>query len=481
MTPEQAARVLEKLARELQKRLSDVLELEDAYRGEFALKFASPDFRIFCRDRYAGFSDNWTQVVADAPHERLEITGIRLGGSERGDQGLWDTWLRNESDYFSDLAMLDAIIAKRSFALVWADADQKARITFESPGQAVVAYEPETRQRRFGAKVWVEDELEFATLYAPTEIWKFQRPRVTPGEDTLEVTAPVSYEGGWVAREIDGEPWPLENPLGVVPLVELPNKPRLVGEPISDISGTLAMQHAINLLWAQLFFASDAASFKARVILNAERPVTPILDADGNVVGEKMVDLKEFAANKVTWLTDPNAKIGEWGENDLSNWTKVIADAVGHIAAQTRTPAHYLMTDATFANVSADAMKALETGLVKRTQEKTQHFGRAVREIFRLVALVEGDAGKADAVALGTVLWRDVENRGDAQLVDALQKRRALGYPLRYILELDGLPDPEIDRVLDMLEEEQQDALLSNLLRPTTPAPNAAPNAQLGA
>ena len=464
MTPEQAAKVLDKLVLELQNRATAVTELEAAYRGEYRLKFASADFREFFADRYLGFSDNWTQVVADAPHERLEITGIRHADADKGDSALWDAWLRNEADYFSDLALLDAIIVKRSFALVWGDSDDKAQITFEHPGQAVVAYDAETRKRRFGAKVWVEDEYECATLYTPSEVWKFQRLRTTP-DQTYELILPASFVSGWRQREVPDESWPIANPLGVVPLVELPNKPRLVGEPLSDIAGTLAMQHAINLMWAELFNAADFMGLPARVVLNAERPVVPILNEAGEVISTRPVDMKKFAANRVTWLEDPNAKISEWSAADLENWTKVIDKAVAHIASQTRTPAHYLMAGGTFANISADAMKALETGLVKRTEEKTQSFGRAVREIFRLVALVEGDEAKASAVALGTVLWKDIENRSDAQLVDALQKRHAIGYPFRRILELDGNPPHEIDRIMAMVADEEADPILNQVLR----------------
>jgi hypothetical protein len=162
-------------------------------------------------------------------------------------------------------------------------------------------------------------------------------------------------------------------------------------------------------------------------------------------------------------------------------FTKVIDKAVAHIAAQTRTPAHYLMTGGTFANISADAMKALETGLVKRTEEKTQHFGRAAREVFRLMALVENDQAKADAVAVGEVLWKDVENRSDAQLADSLQKKKAIGYPFRYILELDGKSDPEIERIMQMVEDEQSDPLLSAALREVaSPAAPVTPDAVVG-
>lgn len=460
-TAEQAVTILNKLVEELRKRQTDVETLDEAYRGEFKLHFASQDFRDYFANRYSKFSDNWTAIVADAPHERLEPIGIRLKGAEKGDGELWDVWRENDADALGDLAMLDAIIAKRSFALVWGDDDGNARITWEHPSQAIVSYDPETRARVAGAKVWADDDREYATLYLPDEVWKFQRERK---QSTL-VLPSYMLEGNWSARA-EGV---IDNPLGKVPLVELSNRPRLMGEPSSDISGTLAMQHAINLLWAQLFAVSDEATLGQRLIIGAEPPVVPILNEAGEVVGEKPVDLKKLRQDNIAFITDPNAKAHQWQPAKLEVFTDIIEIAVGHIAAQTRTPAHYLLIGGTIANVSGDAMKALETGLVKRTEEKTQHFGRAIRDVFELVALVTDDAAKAKAIRGGQVLWKDVENRSDAQRADALSKKREIGYPLRYLLELDGLPPQEIERVMNMVSDEVSDpfALLDPVTRAT--------------
>lgn len=463
VTAAQAVSILNKLVDELQKRQHDsagcygVETLGKAYTGEFRLQFASDDFREFFANRYRQFSDNWCGIVADAPHERLEVTGIRLKGQEKGDSGLFDIWRDNDADALSDLAFLEAIIAKRAFALVWADEDDKPRITWEHPSQAIVSYDPETRTRKAGAKVWADDDFEYATLYLPDEIWKFKRDRV---QSTL-ILPSYMLDGNWVTRDEEMIP----NPLGKVPLVEMANRPRLMGEPTSDIAGTLAMQHAINLLWAQLFAVSDEATIGQRVVLGAEAPMVPILDASGNVVGEKPVDLKKLRRDNILWVTDPTAKAFEWQAANLKPFTDIIEIAVGHIAAQTRTPAHYLLIGGTIANVSGDAMKALETGLVKRTEEKTQHFGRAIRDVFELVALAESDTGKAESVRGGVVLWKDVENRSDAQRADALSKMKEMGYPLRYILERDGLPPAEIERVMAMVADEALDPIAATLLR----------------
>lgn len=475
-TADEALVILSRLARELDSRRPEVDELDEGYRGKFKLRFASDDFRDFFAKRYREFADNWCGIVADAPTERLEVVGIRPNGEDEGDAELWDVWRRNDADAYSDLAFLDAIIAKRSFALVWADSDGNPAITWEHPSQAIVEYDAETRRRSAGAKVWADETTEYATLYLPDQVWKFQRDKLSNDQQRESGLYVVSraIDGGWKPRQPDGDDnWPIPNPMGLVPLVEIPNRPRLIGEPMSDLSGTLSMQHAINLLWAQLFLTADNASWPQKVITGAEMPTVPVLDENGQAVGERPIDLKQFSLDRAVWIAGEGAKVSEWSAAKLDVYSDVIEIAVGHIAAQTRTPAHYLLIGGTMANVSSDAMKALETGLVKRTEEKAEHFGRAVREVFRLVALVQDNPGKADAIATGQVLWRDIENRSDAQRADALQKKKAIGYPLRYVLELDGLPPNEIDRVMGMVEDEANDPILNQLTRAITAEPSA--------
>lgn len=456
-----AAQTLEVLLNELKKRSVEVDDLMDAYDGSHSLQFASPNFRDFFDDRYERFSDNWCGVVADAPHERLEITGIRLPGQQDGDADLFADWRRTDSDALSDLAFLDAIIAKRAYALVWGNDDDEPLVTWEHPSQAIVGYDPETRARRAGAKVWADDDTEYATLYLATEVWKFQRPRLKVGELVSAAFGPL-LDGGWTLRAEGVIP----NPLGKVPLVEFANRPRLLREPHSDVKGMLSMQHAINLFWAELFAVADEATIGQRLIIGAEMPVMPILDESGDVVGEKPIDLRKWRKDRVGWIEDVGAKAHEWQPAKMDPFTAVIEIMVGHIAAQTRTPAHYLLIGGTMANISGDAMKALETGLVERTREKTQHFGRAARDVFELMALVRNDLGKATEIRGAEVLWRDIENRSDAQVADAALKDSQIGLPLRYILEKRyNLSPSEIERVMSMRADEGADPVLLDLAR----------------
>jgi hypothetical protein len=214
------------------------------------------------------------------------------------------------------------------------------------------------------------------------------------------------------------------------------------------------MQDAINLVWAQLFTASDYASFPQRVVLGAERPMIPKLNSAGEIVGKQPVDLAKFAVDRVAWITGKDAKIAEWQAANLAAYTQIIEVAVGHLAAQTRTPQHYLIGK--MANLSGDALLAAETGLVKRVNEKKLWFGQALREVARLVYLARGEDAKAKAMRAGAVLWADSESRSYAQLADALVKLKDIGFPFEWLALRYGLTPTEVADVVAMREREAE-------------------------
>lgn len=453
-TRDEALRLVGLLEDELRRRRPDIETNNQMYRGRQPLRFASDEFRKYHADRYRDFADNWVQVVSDSPVERLTVNGVLPAGQDEADAESWRVWQENALDADSQLGFLGAVNAGRSFVLVWGDPDapETPEVTFEDASQCIVAYEPGSRRRRRAAlKRWQDGEVDFATLYLADEVWKFQRAALG-SEDKSPAMKDVDEElNAWEPRET-GEPWPLPNPMGVVPMVELPNRPMLSDDPISDVSGVVAMQNAVNLLWAQLFTASDYASFPQRIVLGAERPVVPVLDSNGVVVGERPVDLERFAVDRVLFLTGDDVKTDEWSAANLSAYTEVIEVAVGHIAAQTRTPQHYLVGK--MANLSGDALIAAETGLVKRVEEKQIWFGQALREMFRLVALAQGREAKAQALAGGRIMWADPASRSQAQTADAMLKLKQIGFPFEWLALKYGLTPTEIADLLAMKKRE---------------------------
>lgn len=479
LTLERAQRLADQLCMELLSRSGEVERATAYYRGRQPLRFASSEFKEYFGDRYAGFSDNWVQVVADAPVERLTTMGVTPFGATEADVESWRVWQMNGLDADSQLGFLGAGNGARSFVLVWGNPDDDSTpvVTFEDASQAIVAYEPGSRRRRrAAAKVWQDGSREYVTLYVKDQLWKFQRS-LQKNTKTPAMAGVDDMVHEWELRDTGDEPNPQPNPMGVVPMVELQNRPLLVGEPVSDVSGVIAMQDAINFIWALTFNSADFASLPARAVLGAEMPKTPILDDKGQVIGEKPIPMEKFTLDRMLWIEGENAKIANWPAADLSAYTDVLEVQVGHIAAQTRTPAHYLIGK--MANLSGDALIAAETGLVKKCQEKQLWYGQGLREMFQLIALAQGDDGKAQALAAGQVLWRDAETRNRAQVADQLVKLKALGFPLEYLAREYGLTPPEVVTLLEMKAREAELDPISQMMngKPDQPAPAADPAA----
>lgn len=472
---EDALRVVNRLYAELQSRRPEVEEYDQFYEGEQPLKFASREWAEFHKDRYTGFADNWCGVVPDASGERLRVTGINMGEDHDSTvKRLWGAMERAGFAAQSSQGFLQSMIAKRSFVLVWGDKNERPVLSWEHPSQVIVEHDAETGLvRRFALKAWVDGKTEFATLYTPSEVWKFQREalsvKVSKGrtEGGLLVPTAVSANAagtGWEPRQPStDDTWPIKNPLGEVPIVEIPNRPRLKRGPISDIHGTIAMQNAINLLWAFLFSAADHASMPARVVLGAERPKVPVLDSDGQQIGTKDLDLKELQHGRLMWLTGQDAKIGQWDAARLDVFTNVIEVAIGHIGAQTRTPAHYFVANKGLSNVNGETLTATETPLVKKCEEFQLYSSGPLATVAGLVAKVMNEPGLGDALLPSSIRWANPGIRSEAQLADALLKRKQIGYPLAWLLEQEGLSPSEIDRVLEMREKERFDPMMADL------------------
>ncbi|MFC9191445.1 phage portal protein [Streptomyces cyaneofuscatus] len=411
------------------------------YNGDVPLKFASPEFKNQTGELFDNFSDNWAQVVPDATVERMVPIAFRLNDGTM-DSAAWDAWRRNECDVEVGLAFLEALIAGRSYGLVWKPDGINTEITFHDVRQAIVEYVPgKRRARRAGLLVWKDGSQERASLFYPDAVYLWVR------ETQNAFGFALGNESGWLSAGV------LDNPLKAVPLVALENRARLRGKPTSEIASVAPLQDAANTLWAHLLTAADERAVPARAVLGMDRPTKEILDDDGEVIGEEDLPIDRFRRDRLLWLEREGAQIAEFSAADLTNYTSVIETAVRHIAAQTRTPPSYLTGE--MVNVSADALVASEAGLVAKVQERQRYFGASLRELMRLEALAAGDPARAEALSMGSVVWRDAQFRSEAQYADALTKYKAINVPDEALWE--RMPDTtpeEIERWKSMRDDQ---------------------------
>lgn len=448
----------------LDARQPKIAHFEAYYEGQHRLAFATSKFREAFGMLFSAFSDNWCGVVVDAPVERMEVQGFRFG-EDQADEDAWRIWQGSDLDAGSVVAQETSVATGYSYLLVSPDPDEerRARITVEHPGEMIVATAPGDRRRRLAAlKKWVDEEGHACvTLYLPDGIHKWR---------TRD-----KWKGGkkpkWVVRssddeEVDSDGFAGDNPLGVVPVLPLLNRPTMRGEGRSDLVGVIPLQDAVNKLVADMLVASEFAAFRQRWASGIEVPVDP-------ETGQPMRQVFDAAIDRIFATGNNEAKFGSFDATDLKNYVAAVETIVQHIAAQTRTPPHYLLGQSG-AFPSGESLKSTETGLVARVKRKMIVSGEAYEEAIRLALRLEGETEKAEAPTAETI-WRDPESRTEGELVDSLTKMKTLGVPRRALWEKWGASPTQITRWEAMAAEEGLQAAAEDFARVFGPGGQGVP------
>ncbi len=390
------------------------------YRGDHPLAHIPPDlhkryltqFQTLLRQSRA----NFMELVVDAAAERLRVNGFRLSASDdqAADEASWQLWQANQMDAESPLAIREALTKGRSYLSVWAG-DPSPTIAVEDASQTIVEYQPGNRRVRAAAlKIWLDDWTgkQRANVYLPDGIYKFEghstdvRQRGEPPSATR-----VAGAAGWA--ELDDEF--VENPIGVVPIIPLLNRPDLYGQGQSEIESVTPIQERINGTIFNRLLVGWFDAFKQKVITGAEIPTDP----------ETKQPLEfpwKVAIDRLLVLENPDAKVMELGGTDLAPYLKSHERDIQDIATITRTPRHYLFQEGQ--SPSGDAIKSAETGLVAKVRDKQRYMAEAFEEAIRLARRF---AGEADAPVDSEIVWGDPEYRSEAEQTDAVIKQHAAG------------------------------------------------------
>jgi hypothetical protein len=358
------------------------------------------------------------------------------------------------------------------------DGDGAPTITVEHPAEAIVELDAADRRRRLaGLKKYVdEDGRWWAIVYLDDSVWKFSRAGAATFPEAekalwMPANALAREESGWEHVDV------VEHDLGEVPLVPFFNRPgrrggRRAGR--SDNATVIPIQDMINKILSDAIVASEYAAYPQRWATGIE----PDLDEDGN---EKPI--QEFVAAISRLWTDGNeeARFGTFEVATLESHIKLVELGVQHIAAQTRTPPHYLLGQS--GNFpSGESLKSTETGLVARCHGKQTNFGPNWVTVQRLGFKSTGDERHAQR---GVTLWSDPESRTEGERVDALLKMAQLKVPRRVLWEKWGTSPDEIDRWEKLAEKERAadlaEAIATLGFNPSPDAPNSPTPAPEGA
>ena len=119
-------------------------------------------------------------------------------------------------------------------------------------------------------------------------------------------------------------------------------------------------------------------------------------------------------------------------------------------------PPQYLLSR--MANLSGDALAGAESTLASLVDDMQRSAGESLEQVMRLANIARGES--APDVA-SEVIWADAQARSFAQVVDAIGKLVASGFPREGAFEmLPGATPQKVQRWSDMARAEQEDPYL---------------------
>jgi hypothetical protein len=407
LTPEQW---LQRLLHLHQQELPQLQALNAYYEGTQPLAYLHPELLAELGEQMQQVVINWPRLVVDAVEERLDVTGFRLPDAESGDKEMWRVWKANGMAGQSQKAHVDSLVMRRGFVFVGSngkDADTPL-ITAESPLQVCADYDPATRMERAVVKRYNDvDPLtgsirdQYATLKLPdaTHHYAFKGPT------------------GWTEVERD------EHKLGVVPVVTLANRGRLlVPGGISELADILPISDAACKIATDMMVGSEFHAMPRRWALGFDQE--DFTDPDG-----KPVSVWSRLAGRI-WATAKNKKddgveVGQFPEADLKNFHSTIELLARITAALAALPPNYMGLSADDAASDA-AIRSREARLVKRAERKTGALGDGYEQMQRLVHRFQTGDWDPTLLQLET-LWADPATPTYAQKADAVTKLHAAG------------------------------------------------------
>lgn len=479
------ATALERLAfgeHELAARRSQVLKREQYVRGEQELPFAPVGVNreyMMLRDQAIA---NWTELYVSAPVQRLAVTGIRAGiGGDDDEKNatnleIWrwfqaNKWGKQQSTVFES-------IMKHGIGIV---------LVMPNPveGRAPIM-RPQSLEHVY---------LHFSDLDPSVVDWAVKvitvRKRVgdglvLPEGVGLEQKIAYVYDDRFILRfehsGAAGAGWKLmsaiENSFQRVPFATFDYKARANGDPWSGLDHMIRQQDALNTIRFNMLLAMQFSAFRQRIIVGfdprvtdeygqfmyrTDRDGTPVTDENGQPV-PILADIGKAGVDRFLTFPGTDTKVFDMPESNLANYTLVYDNFLSAFFATGQIPTQYMPQK--LSNLTGDALAGAESAFASLIKEIQRAADEGVTEAAELAWIAAGrDPHEWNPAA--EAAWADAEARSFSQVVDAITKLVAVGFPHRAGFEM--IPGATDQKVGTWMEQRENEAFMSELARVERP------------
>ena len=432
----------EYLSRKLIAQRPEAQRANNYYMGKQSLQFIDPEIARVMEGRIQNLNVNFARLVVDVLESRLQVTGFASRPGAAADKELWQLWQASNMDEQSQQAHLDALIYGRAFFLGWVDEFGSPVITAESPLQCAIHRDPRSGKTLAALKRWTDDDgYAHALAFTQTEIVEFIS-RSKLDMDPLMGVTPLSVTDSYQVLQRQ------DNPLGVVPMVALVNRPRLQfpdGE--SELTDVIPLLDAIGKLSSDMMISAEYSASPRRYVTGLF-PNDSANEAQVDEIASRIKERWERAhASKFLIAPSEKTQFGQFESSSLSNYEGAITMLTAQIAAISALPPSYLSL-LNSNPTSADAIRSSEARLTAKAERRMQTWSGAYEELMRLAVTIRDGEPNPDLMDLQT-LWESASPSTIAQTADAESKLYAAGIIDRRaaLSALDYSPQ-EIDRIL---------------------------------
>lgn len=346
------------------------------------------------------FNDNYCGIVIDKMASRVHVAEI-TADDDAGTQWISDMLERNDWEALEGQTVRAAIRDGDAYIMVDPQTMQwSAEPAYDGYSGIVAIFDSLTRKPMWACKLWTETEKAEGKSERVVNVIVYQEEQISYWTGT---------EGGTDVAETEAAvAWGRDIPLALF-ANQLDN---YTNHGDSEIRKAIPLQDALNRTLHSMIMASEFSAFGLRYAIGMDMDVSGI--TPGAVVN---MSLRDSAGNPITELTEEQVrllaaiKVGQLEATDMTQFTNQIQKLVEEISQATQTPIYGITTTG---QLSGEALKQLEIGLLGKVYRFQRDNSRSVRRLLEITAQIQQDVENSipgDAPILGgiSVNWKNPE------------------------------------------------------------------------
>jgi hypothetical protein len=462
---------------------------EEYLQGVQKLPFAPEGVNAEYIDLQRQSLANYFAIAVNAPVQRLRADGIATQMGDDVDRAIWaGAWQANRMDTRQTLVYRSMMLHSRGIVSVWPNERDSQRPVVRPESFELVHVEPDPDDPfvpAWALKAFEVTEPQLGPDGLPLPVGSVVRKVAILYDDASWIRFERGpKDGDWQA--VNGGPHPMRRP----PFALYDYRTDAQGRPWSAIDALIPQQDAINTIRFNTLLAMQFSAFRQRVVTGFDPRATdeagnflyrknedgtPALDENGalipvlNTPGRAGVD-------RILAFPGEGTRVFDLAESNLSNYVEVLNAFLVQFFSTGQIPPQYLLNQ--MANLSGDALAGAESTLSSLVQELQLSAGEGHETLCELAWFAMGNS-KPFAPTSET-RWADAEARSFAQVIDAITKLTAGGFPKRAAWAM--IPGATTTKLDDWQREAEDEAFANQLAvaaRPfvdvTAPPPAAPP------